>query len=264
MNFLLYFLIAILGTVIGSFLNVVICRFNTGRSISKGRSICFSCSTQLKWYELIPLVSFLMQLGKCRTCKNKISFQYPIIELFTALIFTLTFYKLSGIFFINPVNFFVVTTLTTFIFSLWIVIFIYDIRHKIIPDIFSYTSFFSSIVLTVLMKGTQSIAPTLLASFLVASPFALIFFISKGKWMGFGDAKITLSIGALLGISAGFTALIISFWIGTLFSLIIIFLGKTKWGLKTEIPFAPFLFVSSWLVFFLSLDFSSLINLFSF
>ncbi len=264
MNFLIYFLIAILGTVIGSFLNVVICRFNTGRSVSKGRSICFSCSTTLKWYELIPLVSFITQLGRCRTCKNTISFQYPIVEFLTAIIFTLTAYKLSGIFFVDPSNFVAITTLTTFIFCLWIVMFVYDVRHKIIPDIFSYASFFSSVMLAAIMHGPQSIAPTLLASFLVASPFAIIFFVSKGKWMGFGDAKIALSIGALLGISAGFTSLLISFWIGALFSIIIILIGKTKWGLKTEIPFAPFLFISSWIVFFFSLDFSSLMKFFTF
>ncbi len=264
MNFLIYFLIAILGTVIGSFLNVVICRFNTGRSVAKGRSICFSCSTTLKWYELIPLVSFIMQLGKCRTCRNKISFQYPIVEFLTAIIFTLTAYKLSNILSVSYSSFVIITTVTSFIFCLWIVMLAYDIKHKIIPDILSYTSFFSAVVLSGIIWGPDAIAPTLLASFVVALPFALLFFLSKGKWMGFGDAKIALSIGALLGISAGFTALMIAFWIGAVFSIIILLLGKTKWGLKTEIPFAPFLMISSWIVFFLSLNFDKLINLFIF
>ncbi len=84
--------IFIFGTIIGSFLNVVILRYNTGYSPVATRSRCFNCGKILKWYELIPILSFLIQFGRCRNCKSKISIQYPLIELLTGIIFLLIFH----------------------------------------------------------------------------------------------------------------------------------------------------------------------------
>src|SRR6185503_15262997 len=81
----------VLGTIVGSFLNVVALRYNTGMTL-KGRSKCFSCGKNLEWHELIPVISFLFQKGQCKTCKSSISWQYPIIELSGGLLFILIFY----------------------------------------------------------------------------------------------------------------------------------------------------------------------------
>jgi leader peptidase (prepilin peptidase)/N-methyltransferase len=116
--------IFILGACIGSFLNVVIYRYNTGLTIN-GRSKCFSCGRTLVWYDLIPIFSFLAFKGRCRTCKSKISWQYPAVELTAALLF-LGLYNLEGI-----------STFLIFdcvIWSILLVITVYDLRHKIIPD----------------------------------------------------------------------------------------------------------------------------------
>ncbi|MFA4853534.1 MAG: prepilin peptidase, partial [Bacteroidales bacterium] len=87
MSILIFVFIFLLGTIVGSFLNVVIFRFNTGRTITTGRSICMNCNRDLRWYELIPVLSFLIQSGKCRRCASKISHQYPLVEIVTGLVF---------------------------------------------------------------------------------------------------------------------------------------------------------------------------------
>ncbi|MBU2263542.1 prepilin peptidase, partial [Patescibacteria group bacterium] len=130
MEQVVYVFVFILGTIVGSFLNVVILRYNTGQSVIKGGSKCFSCGKNLKWHELIPVVSFIIQKGRCRNCKSRISIQYPIVELLTGLIFLLTFHVTGYSLLITNYYF--------IIFSLLIVIAVYDLRHQIIPNGFVY------------------------------------------------------------------------------------------------------------------------------
>ncbi|KKP84730.1 MAG: Type 4 prepilin-like protein leader peptide-processing enzyme [Parcubacteria group bacterium GW2011_GWD2_35_7] len=99
MTFFLTIIFFILGLIIGSFLNVVIFRFNTERSFG-GRSGCMTCQNKLCWYELIPLISFFALKGRCRNCKAKISIQYPIVELMSGLIFAGLFLKFQDIFYL--------------------------------------------------------------------------------------------------------------------------------------------------------------------
>jgi leader peptidase (prepilin peptidase)/N-methyltransferase len=127
----------ILGLIIGSFLNVVIYRLNTARSLG-GRSACMSCRSQLTWYELIPVFSFVGLLGRCRNCKTKISVQYPLVELTSGIIFLALFLRFQDLFFINTVSFSVTFIYYAFMFSLLLVIAVYDLKHKIIPDILSF------------------------------------------------------------------------------------------------------------------------------
>ena len=114
----------IFGTIVGSFLNVVAIRYNSGKGIG-GRSSCFSCGKNLTWSQLVPIFSFIYSLGRCGSCGSRISAQYPIVEFFTGLIFLGIFFKNLAI--IESIYFLVV-------FSILIVILIYDIRHKIIPN----------------------------------------------------------------------------------------------------------------------------------
>ena len=97
MELFILFIIATLGLFVGSFINVAIMRLPKGETIIRGRSHCDSCGHVLSWYELIPLFSFIIQWGKCRTCGAKISLQHPIVEVATALVFAGSFgYALSG------------------------------------------------------------------------------------------------------------------------------------------------------------------------
>jgi leader peptidase (prepilin peptidase)/N-methyltransferase len=159
-------------------------------------------------------------------------------------------------------------TLYVFIFSLLMVISVYDIRHKIIPDKLVYMYAFVSFVSVFINQsgiGPLWMHPTpsaLIAGPLFALPFALLWLIGRGKWMGLGDAKLILGIGWMLGPLAALAAITISFWIGAVVSLMIMFFSRKKINMKTEIPFAPFLIISTLIVFLSNLDIFSLSQLF--
>jgi leader peptidase (prepilin peptidase)/N-methyltransferase len=266
---LIFTFIFLLGTIIGSFLNVVIFRFNTGRTVTKGRSICMNCNRNLRWYELIPVFSFLIQSGKCRRCASKISHQYPIVELITGLIFVLVSFKFLPILYVSYWSYLFLTSLFVFLFSLLIVISVYDLHHKIIPNklvyLFIIVSFFSLFVNTSFFSLTFNV-PTLIyfiSGPLLALPFVSLWYFSKGRLMGLGDGKLILGIGWMLGLFQGIFAVIISFWIGTVISVFLMVIYRKKVNMKTEIPFAPFLIISTLVTFIFSLDIFSLIKLFS-
>ncbi len=256
MELYIIFFFGILGIIIGSFLNVVILRFNTGKGID-GRSGCFSCAKTLHWYELIPVASYLFQNGKCRGCKSSISAQYILVELATGALFALIaarvllpiseMYSVASI-----INLFISFTAA----SLLMVIFVYDLRHKIIPDIFSYGFAFLALMRLVLYyQGYLFTFPgmlDLLAGPLIALPFALIWLVSRGAWMGFGDAKLALGIGWFLGLAGAISAMCLAFWIGAVVSVGILLLqSRAK---KSEVPFAPFLIVGLLVVYFFPMD----------
>lgn len=233
-----------LGAIIGSFLNVVVCRFNTGRSIAGGRSCCFSCGTRLKAVELIPIVSYCVQNGRCRSCKSKFSSQYAVVELLTGIIFTLVWLKLGLSSGIAGLLFWWV------VWSLFIVISAYDIRHTIIPDAFAGA-------LGVIALGSLAVRGGDLLSFMMGILFFVLFFaiwlISRGKAMGLGDAKLAVSIGWLFSPAMAFSALLVSFWYGALIGIILMGLKRPGWSLKTEIPFGPFLALGAFTVFLFDL-----------
>jgi leader peptidase (prepilin peptidase) / N-methyltransferase len=262
-NILFLFFIFILGAVVGSFLNVVVYRLGTGERIGHSRSRCFSCGKTLQWYELIPLVSFVIQRGKCRKCGSRISIQYPIVEFITGLLFSLLFSKIIDCLpvqagglpacagrWITTFEIFLFLYLAT-IFSLLIAISIYDFRHKIIPNQFVYPFIIIAFFFPVIQNSAfiiQNIVSHTIAGFAAFSFFGGLWFVSKGRWMGFGDAKLALGIGFLLGPIQTLLALLMAFWIGTLVAVPIALLQGRN--LKMQIPFGPFLVVGyfvSWM-----------------
>jgi prepilin signal peptidase PulO-like enzyme (type II secretory pathway) len=252
-----FFLLFVLGAVIGSFLNVVALRLNTGLSLS-GRSKCPHCNKQLTAVELVPIFSFFFLGGRCRECKTRISFQYPLVEFWTGLVFATAF---------NPSLTLIVNILVLTIFSLYIAITIYDLRHKIIPNGLVYTAIVFSLVVRALMGGSML---DQWAGLILALFFASIWFLSRGRAMGFGDAKLALTIGLLLGAGAGFSAIVLAFWMGALVGVALIVWAKFRplfakgkqitinqgesISLKSEIPFAPFMIVGAWLALIFQLD----------
>jgi len=138
----LLFIIFILGLVIGSFLNVVIFRLNTEDKIVNSRSKCLACGHQLAWHDLFPVLSFLFLKGKCRYCKDKISWQYPLVEIATGILFVLAFEKVffsAGAPDLSALGIFHFFTLA-FVFSALVVIFVYDLKFYIIPDKVIYSA----------------------------------------------------------------------------------------------------------------------------
>jgi|SRR3989339_182657 len=254
----------VFGLILGSFLNVVIIRLNTRESFFGslgGRSGCMSCQNKLTWYELIPVFSFLGLRGRCKNCRNKISLQYPLVELMSGFIFALLFLKLQDIFFLNTFDFSFTYAFYAFIFSLLIVIAVYDLKHKIIPDILSLVLGLLALAGLFFLQTDGSLSfsphlPTLLEFFsgpIIAVPFVFFWLVSSGRWMGLGDAKLAISLGWLLGLVGALSATVFAFWIGSVAGLSLVIFSHKKHGMKSEIPFAPFLVLGTLLVFLFDL-----------
>ncbi len=246
----------LLGIIIGSFLNVVILRYGTHKNFG-GRSACMSCQNQLKWHELVPLFSYLFLKGRCSSCKTKISAQYFWVELATGLIYGSLFLKFADIFYGNTLIFAFTYAFYVTVFSLLMVITVYDIKHKIIPDALAVTLGIMAFVGLFLFSGhlfyphIPSIGE-FLSGFLISIPFALLWLLSGGRLIGLGDAKLAVGLGWLLGISRMLSGTVVAFWAGAIIGVALLIFSK-KHGMKSEIPFAPFLILGSFIAFLLEL-----------
>src|SRR3989338_1573793 len=221
------FFLFILGAVVGSFLNVVGIRWGSGRTVL-GRSSCPYCNKTIKWWELIPTVSFFILKARCSECQAKISWQYPVIEIWTGLLFV------------------TIPLILLPVFSIYVVIIIYDFKHKIIPDPLVYLAIALSLIYALFNLRTFELID-LAAGPIIFLFFAAIWLLSRGRAMGFGDAKLGLSVGLLLGAAQGFSAIVLAFWIGAVYSLAYIFLKNDKsLTMKSEVPFAPFIIIGAW------------------
>lgn len=233
-------------------MNVVALRYNTGMTL-RGRSKCFSCGKNLEWHELIPVFSFLFQNGKCKNCKSKISWQYPVIELLAGVLFLMIFYYFPPISFESSIT----TVFYIFITCLLLIITIYDIKHKIIPDLLVYTFIFVALVKMFFAPDLSFVIPStleLLAGPILALPFLLLSLISGGKWMGYADSKLVVGIGWTLGLVAGISSVVLAFWIGAIVSVIWTYVVFRKFKAGHEIPFGPYLILGMYIVLFTGIN----------
>jgi leader peptidase (prepilin peptidase) / N-methyltransferase len=253
---MILFFVFLLGVVVGSFLNVVGLRWNSGLDLS-GRSFCPVCRKKLSWWELFPVFSFFLLKGRCKGCRTNISWQYPLVEVWTGLIFVTTYIILNPIFTLSLIRF----ALTIGIFSIFVVITIYDLRHKIIPDPLVYIAICLGILLQIITLNTSLL--DWLAGPMLFSFFGLIWLLSRGRAMGFGDAKLGLAVGLLLGAAQGISAIVLAFWIGTFVTLTYmtfirlgfpLWRGKKRLTMKSEVPFAPFIIFGAWISFIFQFD----------
>ncbi len=266
MEYFMPVVVFLFGTVLGSFLNVVIFRHNSGRTFG-GRSGCMTCARNLEWYELVPIFSYVFQGGKCRKCRTPISFLYPAVELGMGIIVLFIFARF--VFFLpNAVgNFLYFTLFYMLTFSIMTVISGYDLRHKIVPNNLVYPLiviaflglFLSDYGVFHFHAATLS---AIAAGPIVALPLFVLWAVSKGEWLGFGDVKLAVAIGLLLGVDRGFSALILSFWIGAIVGIIILLSKGSLSARKMQIPFVPFLVLGTLIAFFFDLGVMNLLDFF--
>lgn len=227
-------IVAIFGLLLGSFANVLIARFEKLGTVVNSRSACPHCDHQLTWYDLVPVLSFVLLGAKCRYCRKSISWQYPIIELLTAALAVVLYWQLGLSY--SSVLLFV-------IFELLLIIAVIDLYHFVIPDAYM----FPAIALSLLYALTQS-QPLTLASIggglaLGGGLLALLSFGSKERWMGSGDIGLGVAMGLLSGFAGTAIGLMLAFFSGSLVGGIL--LGLRMKTLKSALPFGPFLVVAT-------------------
>ena len=230
----------VLGGVWGSFCNVCIYRLPDNDSVITGRSFCRSCKNKIKWYDNIPLLSFIFLRGKCRSCNNKISSQYFLVELISAISFLF-------IYFIYGLS---VTTLLLIILSIFfIIIFFIDLKHYIIPNELTFPLMLIGFIKSFDPNLNQTIFPNYINSLLggffgYATIWLIIFFYKKVRnkeGMGLGDAKLMAVVGFWFGwLSIPFTIFISS---SVALILVIPSLIKKTRNMSAQIPFGPYIII---------------------
>ena len=210
----------ILGLCIGSFLNVIIIRLHDGASPFKGRSMCPECKHILSWYELIPLLSFAIQQGRCRHCHRRISLQYPLIELSTGILFVIV--SLQGP--LSPYH--LITTL--FFLCILIITFVTDFRWNLIYDAVVWPGIAVAFFTIPYTLNPNPFWNTLFAALIGAGVFALQYVLSRGAWVGSGDILLGGFLGLILGHPTILALLFFTYVSGSLIALLLMSLGKKK------------------------------------
>lgn len=230
-------LAGLLGLAVGSFLNVLIDRLPKGQSVVWGRSHCDFCKKTLRWYELIPVLSFVVQRGRCRRCHKKLSVQYPIIELVTGVGFVLLFQGRAFEAHQGPALWGALL-----IFSSLLVMFVADLKYQIIPD-----SMVVMGVIGVLLQGQAFDArqgPALwLSACAAAAFFMLLYVLTRGRGMGLGDVKLAFLLGLLLGYPGIIVGLYAAFLTGAGAGVILMMAKRKTW--KSRVAFGPFLILGT-------------------
>ena len=232
---------ALEGLIIGSFLNVVIDRIPSGKSLG-GRSSCDSCGRTLSVTELIPVVSYLLQRGRSTCCKEKLKLQYPLVEACTgASFFVVTYQYLQYESTLHTGNILALISLLLMM-AVSIAIAGIDFRHHIIPDGLQ-VCLLVAVVLYHTFSGTLQVQYVGHA-LIVVLPILLLYLITRGRGMGFGDVKMQMTLGLWLGLIHGFLGLYIGFLAGAFYGVVLILLRKA--GRKSQIAFGPFLLLGAW------------------
>ena len=244
--------IFLLGTFIGSFLNVVIWRLPREEKLT-GRSHCPNCKHKLIWLDLIPVLSFVFYGAQCRYCNKKISWRYPLIEVIVGVLFVLAVLLVAPSSSLTLLPDWATVAKYAFILTILLVVFVIDFEHylilnKIIYPAIAVVLIADFLIYTVFSQNTLSsytftFVDSLLGMIAGFLPFYLLWKISKGKWMGLGDAKFGLFLGAVFGFPQIWVCYFIAFLLGTVVAIPLLVTGKKQ--LSGKLPFGTFLAVAA-------------------
>jgi len=226
-------IITLLGAVVGSFLNVCIRRIPAGESLVFPASHCPKCNHSIRFYDNIPIISYLALRGRCRNCREGISLQYPLVELLTAIMALLLFWKFG----------LTLKFLFSFLFAcILIIITFIDLEHQIIPDVLTLPGipvFFLAAVLAMGVSPLEAVLGVLIGGGIL---YAIAFgyeLITKREGMGGGDIKLLAMLGAFFGWKSLFFILLVSSFLGAIVGISVMLIkGK---DMKYAVPFGPFL-----------------------
>lgn len=231
--YIIFFLISL---SIGSFINVIVTRLDRKGGIFWGRSECTYCYQQLRWHDLIPILSFIFLRGKCRYCKKKISFLYPVGEAGTAIILT------SYLWF-NGFSFTFYSLIDLAILAVLIALFLFDFKYFILPDKLVLTLISLGLLNHILPNHIGVFGPIffwqLLYGFILSLPFVILYMVSRGRWLGLGDAKLLFALGIIFGFKLGLLAVTTSVWLAAILGIVMMMFHRAT--LKTALPFGSFL-----------------------
>ncbi|MBI2475193.1 prepilin peptidase [Candidatus Uhrbacteria bacterium] len=232
-------LVFVVGICVGSFLNVAIFRVNESRSVIKGRSKCRIFEEPISAKDLIPVLSFFILRGKCRKCKNVISWQYPIVEFVTGILFLIFFLKFGQELF---------TLIRDWIFiSFLIVIFVYDLKYMYILDRFTIPAMIVAIIFN-LWLGAIPAESLITGAIVLGGFFYLQFVISNGAWVGGGDVRMGALMGLMLGLNQGLVALFLAYLLGAVIGVILLMMKRVK--RKAPIAFGTFMAIGTAVIIF--------------
>ncbi len=236
----------VFGTLIGSFLNVVILRLPKEETLS-GRSHCMHCGHTLTAGELVPIVSFLWLGGKCRSCSTRISPRYAIIEALTGLLFAATMALVAP----KDLTGVLLLARDWFVLCVLFSVFVIDLEHMLILDRIVFPSVAVVLVVNIALDVVQksgfgwhsATISGLLGALAGPLPFYALWYFSRGRWMGFGDVKLLILLGMILGFPLVFVGVFIAVIAGGLVAMALLFAGRA--ALKTKIAFGTFLSVGA-------------------
>ncbi len=226
----------LVGLAVGSFLNVLVFRTHEGRSALRGRSRCLACEVPLGPLDLIPVVSFMLLRGCCRTCAAAISWQYPLVEFSTGVLFAAAYLRYASGFSLpetfTPDLFWAYVLRDCIFIAFLAILFVYDLRYVLLLDRFTIPAMITALLVN-LWLGVP--AWSLLAGGLALGGFFLVqFAVSRGRWVGGGDIRMGMLMGFMLGIRDGLVALFIAYALGAAVGVYL--LARQKAGLRTELP----------------------------
>ncbi|OOB78632.1 MAG: hypothetical protein BEN18_06825 [Epulopiscium sp. Nuni2H_MBin001] len=223
---MMYILVALFGVLVGSFCNVCIVRIPKDEGVVMGFSHCTSCNKRLVWWELVPVVSWVLLKGKCYGCKSRISIQYPLVELFNGLIWVVIVYY---------IGFNIEALLGCMLVSTLLVISIIDAKTMIIP--IETTVFIGILGIIYSMFNISNWREHLLGFFCISTILLLIFIISKGTAIGGGDVKLMAGAGLYLGL----VGTLIAFFTACLLGSIIHPIRMKLFGVNNRLAMGPYL-----------------------